>query len=177
MREEDEVMGLFHNYTKELKQIAAAQISIAHSQKQLVEIELEKARFLHEIAMCVCKLVVPLPAKGFKISQLGGQGMAITGIPIGGMGSFKAVTDPPESALQAGNIPVWTSDDPLSSLTPSADGLSVNVAVANTDTGTSLNLTISGIASDGTAISTVTNVPLLPAAVTPAKGFVVSQTA
>ena len=154
--------GIFHDYSRELK-------AIAHYLKEISESQ-------HKIAVCLCKLVLPSPATGFKINQRGGD-MAINGIPVGGMGTFMEVPDPPGSSLQPGNIPVWTSDDPLTSLTPSADGTSVNVAVSSSDTAASFNLTVSGVSSNGNAISSSVNVPILPAVVVPATGFVISQTA
>jgi hypothetical protein len=130
-----------------------------------------------KIAICLCKIVLPSPATSFKIIQTGDSSMAINGIPVGGMGSFSEVPDPPGSSLQPGNIPVWSSDDPLTSLTPSADGTSVSVSVASSDTASSFNLTVSGVSSNGNAISKTDSVPILPAVVVPATGFVISQTA
>jgi hypothetical protein len=188
---EPEVM--FLNYKEELKRIAQAQEEIARSQKaiafqlqeannfnrmELLVLHREIAVSLRNIAFCLCKLVLPSPALGFKIQQQAeGESMAITGVPVGGTGTFVAVTAPPGSALQAGSIPVWTVDDTLVSITPSADGFSVNASVGAADTAASFNLTISGVSSNGSAISTVTNVPILPAAVVPATGFAVNQTA
>lgn len=100
----------------------------------------------------------------------------INGIVKGSVGTFTETPSPAGSSLQAGNVPVWTSDDPLTTLTPSADGTSVSVATSAADTAASFNLTVSGVSSDGTAISTSANVPLLPPAVVPAKGFDINQT-
>jgi hypothetical protein len=100
----------------------------------------------------------------------------ITGIPAGGAGTFVAVTDPPGSTLQAGNVPAWSADDPLVTLAVSADGFSVTASVDSGDSNASFNFTTSGISSDGSSISTLTNVPILPAVPVPAKGFVVNQT-
>jgi len=162
MEEKHREEGIFgHDYHHELKSIAHSLKEIAHTQKR--------------IAFCLCKLV-PSPATGFEITQTGDT-MPITGVPAGGQGSFMAVTDPPGSSLQAGNIPVWSVDDSLVSITPSTDGFSVSAAVAASDTAASFNLTIAGISSNGSNIQTVTNVPILPAVTVPATGFVVNQTA
>lgn len=103
--------------------------------------------------------------------------MAITGIVKGQTGTFTETPLPAGGALQAGNIPVWTSDDSLTTLTPSADGTSVAVATSASDPATQFNLTVSGVASDGTAISSTAIVPLTPSAVVPATGFDINQTA
>ena len=73
--------GIFHDYSRELKAIAHYLKEISEHQKR--------------IAFCVCKLL-PSPATGFKIDQRGGD-MAINGIPVGGMGTFMEVPDPPGS--------------------------------------------------------------------------------
>jgi hypothetical protein len=139
-------------------------------------------RGIHEALCCVCHELKRIneflrAAKYFEIKQIGGSGMAITGIVLGATGTFTETPSPAGGALQAGNIPVWTSDDTLTTLTPSADGSSVAVATSTSDTATSFNLTVSGVASDGTAITSSVNVPLLPAAVVPATGFTINQTA
>lgn len=116
-----------------------------------------------------------VPAKGFKIVQNGGIMQAdITGIVKGQVGNFSSTTDPTGSLLQPGNVPVFTSDNPLTTMTPSADGFSVAVATSVDDPETSFNLTESGVNSLGTPISTTINVPLTVAAV-PASGFNIRQ--
>jgi hypothetical protein len=141
-------------------------------------------RGIHEALCCVCHELKRIneflrAAKYFEIKQIGGNGMAtpgIIGIVLGAVGTFTEVPAPVGGALQAGAIPTWTSDDTLTALTPSTDGTSVSVATSTSDTATSFNLTVSGVNSAGTAISTSVNVPLLPAAVTPATGFTITQT-
>jgi hypothetical protein len=118
---------------------------------------------------------LPFPARGFQIFQLECDEMAITGVQVGGVGNFTAVTDPAGSALQAGNVPSWSADDSNVTITAAADGLSAQVAVAASDTATSFNLTVSGVNSAGAAISTTVSVPVLPAAQVPATGFVIDQ--
>ncbi len=138
------------------------------------------AHFIREELHCICEQLKRLneflrAAKSFEIKQ--GGSLAITGIVLGATGTFTETPTPAGGALQAGNIPAWTSDDPNTSLTPSADGSSVNVATSATDTATSFNLTVSGVNSAGVAISSSVNVPLLPAAAVPATGFTINQTA
>jgi hypothetical protein len=129
--------------------------------------------FLWEISVLIGKLVVQ-PATAFRFEQIiGGNKMAITGTVPGATSTF---TGTPNGALQPGNIPTWTVDDPNVTLTPGADGLSVSAATLATDTATSYNLTQSGVNSAGIAISTTVNVPFLPAPPAPATGFNINQT-
>jgi hypothetical protein len=134
---------------------------------------------LEDIASLLRQIVFGLhAAKGFSIYQTteGIMG-AITGIVKGSIGQFTGVPDPAGSQLQAGSVPKWSSDDPNTSMTASADGSAVAVQTSATDTATSFNLTQSGVASDGTPISTTVSVPLTGGTppVTPAKGFNITQ--
>ena len=100
--------------------------------------------------------------------------MAITGVQAGVSGKFTAV---PNGALQAGNVPSWTSADTLVTFVPAGDGLSAVVSVGAGDTNTSFALTVSGVNSAGSPISTTVTVPIIPAPPAPATGFDVEQTA
>jgi len=74
-------------------------------------------------------------------------------------------------------VPAWTADDANVTITPAADGLSAVISVAAGDTGTSFNLTVSGVSSNGNPISTSVSVPILPAPPPPpATGFDIEQT-
>jgi hypothetical protein len=123
------------------------------------------------------------PARYFRIRQKHwrrGRHM-ITGIPIGGSGHFTAtpIFAPPNvlGSLQPGNVPTWTADDANVAITPAADGLSAVISVAAGDTGTSFNLTVSGVNSANSPISTSVSVPILPAPPPPpATGFDIEQT-
>jgi hypothetical protein len=131
------------------------------------------------------------PAVCFTITQFsGGTTMSrlkatfpgpIVGTPVGGTSTFgfsPIGANGQPGLLQAGNVPAITVDDPNVTLVPSADGSSVSASVAATDTGSSYNLTVAGINSLGAAISTVFNVPILPAVVPPeqpATGFAAEQ--
>lgn len=104
----------------------------------------------------------------------------IVGIVKGAIGEFNGVPDPAGSQLQAGSVPTWASDNPKTKITPASDGSAVAVQTDAADTATSFNLTQSGVASDGTPISTKVSVPLTggtpePPPVTPAKGFNITQ--
>lgn len=148
-----------------------------HREERNEEVSLELIAIeLVNIRQLLQRFLFP-PALGFKISQINGGSMQsdIKGIVKGAVGVFAGVTDPPGSALQTGDIPVWTADDPNVTLTPSADGSSVSAATSATDTATSFNLTESGVNSAGGKISTTVNVPLTGAAPVPATGFNIKQ--
>lgn len=116
-------------------------------------------------------------ATGFKILQTNGGNMQsdIKGILKGAKGHFTATEIPVGGLLLAGSIPKWTSDDTLVTLTPAADGLSVDAATLTTDQSTVFALTVSGINSAGVPIAATVNVPLNAAV--PATGFDIKQTA
>jgi hypothetical protein len=95
--------------------------------------------------------------------------MAITGVLVGGSGQFTAK---PNGALQAGNVPQWSSTDSNVSFVQSADGLSAQVNVAGAETGSTFPIIVSGVNSAGAAISSTVTVPVLPA---PAQGFDIEQ--
>lgn len=99
--------------------------------------------------------------------------MAITGIQVGATGTFTAT---PNGALQAGNVPTWAVDDSLVTLSVNPDGLGASASVSASDTSNQFNMTVTGVASDGTTFSTSVVVPILPAAPTPATAFDINQT-
>lgn len=117
---------------------------------------------LERIEHLLRRLVHPLPVS-LKISQGGNM---ITGVPVGGSGTFQESFVPTNAALPAGaSITItWTVDDPLVTLAPSADGTSVVATVDPTDTATSFNLTATGNSSalPGPITSGPVNVPILP---------------
>jgi hypothetical protein len=96
-----------------------------------------------------------------------------TGIVKGATGTFTATPIPPNGQIQG--LPVWSSDNALTTLTASSDGLSVSVATSAADTAMSFNLTISGVSSDGAGISGVLATPLVNPVVQ-ATGFLIQQT-
>lgn len=98
--------------------------------------------------------------------------MAITGVKLGGSGTFSAT--PVGGTLPPGVVPVWSTSDSLVTLTPAADGLSCQAAVASTDTNPSFPLTVQATLPDGTQPSGTATVPILPSEVT---GFTIDQTA
>jgi len=142
--------------------------------------ELHVEREILEALECICRELSLIreglfpAATGFQIFQ-GEKGMPITGIVKGATGTFTETPTPAGGQLQAGSIPQWSSDDSLTTLTPSADGTAVSVATSATDPATSFNLTVTGVSSDGTKITATVNVPLT-AAVVPATGFTINQT-
>jgi len=142
----------------------------------------------HRLLEEILHFVKPKPATGFQITQQGDSNMsAASGVPSGGSSNFTQVPTPAGGALQTGSIPVWSADDPQvqAALAPSADGTSCVVSVPAGDTQGSaaagapgsFNLTVSGTASDGTAISSSVNVPILAPTPVPATGFDIEQQA
>ncbi len=101
----------------------------------------------------------------------------ITGVTKGSQGTFTETPVPVGGALQAGDIPSWSSDDATVGLQPSADGTSVIASVPADSTATSFNLTVNGINSQGTKIQTTVSVPILAPAPPPATGFQIDQIA
>ena len=67
--------------------------------------------------------------------------MPVTGIVKGATGTFAETPTPAGTVFPVGTTFVWTSDDTLTSLTPSADGTSVAVATSASDPAASFNLT------------------------------------
>ena len=132
--------------------------------------------YLREIAFLLRLAVVGIPATGAHISQVGGNKM-ITGVPLGGTGTFKATLTPPGGQLQRGSTPQWATGDASVTLTPSSDGMQVDAAVASTETLTSFGLTFSAVGSDGNPFTASTSVPILAAAVVPATGATIDQIA
>src|ERR1700690_2592303 len=134
----------------------------------------ELRRIRHDLDLLVSVLVHHIPPQtGFTIYQ--GDHMSITGIVVGATGTFAATVLPAGAVIPAGSVPVWTtSDTSNTSLTPSADGMSVAVATsAAAPVGGSFILTITN--QDGTFPTPVT-VPYLPAAPPAQTGFEVEQT-
>ena len=99
----------------------------------------------------------------FHLRQLkGGKPMPITGVAAGATGTFQISLVPPTGVpLQSG--PVVAVDDSLVTITQPDSTLTFTAAVAASDTGTSFNLTITGVNGAGTPLSHVFNVPILPA--------------
>jgi hypothetical protein len=148
--------------------------------KVLHEIRDEQKEIVHLLKL-IYDLLRPMAATAGQIFQIG-ENMGtpapgtITGTPLGGTSTFGIVFN---GALQAGSVPQWSVTDPLISITPSADGMSVAVAAGAGDTNPSYVLTNTALSSDGvTTITTTATVPLLPAVTpppTPATQGVITQ--
>ena len=110
-------------------------------------------------------------ATQFNLTQQGESMGAITGTAIGGTSVFAAAPLQADGTsagtLQAGNIPQWSSKDANVTITASADGTQATVALSAAETATTYDLTVSGVNSDGNAISTTFTIPVLAAVVTP----------
>ncbi len=112
----------------------------------------------------------------FKIKQKHRRCEMITGVMVGSSGVFTAT---PNGALQAANVPVWSSADTNVSFAPSGDGLSSVVTVASAEASATFPITVSGVNSDGVSISTtvtVTAIPVPPPPPVAATGFDIEQT-
>lgn len=104
----------------------------------------------------------------------------ITGVQVGGSGTFQESFVPTNAALPAGQqlSVTWTVDDPLVTLAPSA-GTSVVASVDPTDTATSFNLTARGTSAalPGPITSGPVNVPIIPQPAPLPTSLAVNQTA
>jgi hypothetical protein len=117
------------------------------------------------------------PAYGFSIYGTGDSMPTNNTITAGQTGTFTAVTVPSGGLLAPGAIPVWSSSDPLTSLTPDSTGLNVAVATSASDTAANFTLTLTGINSNGVSITGTLLVTLAQgvATGTPAASFAISQ--
>lgn len=98
--------------------------------------------------------------------------MPITGIVAGSTGVFQETPTPQGAVIPAGTVPVWsTSDTANTTLTPSADGTTVSVAVSASASG-SFDLTVAN--HDGSFATKVT-VPILPPPPPAQTGFEINQ--
>jgi hypothetical protein len=134
---------------------------------------LEELKEIAEEARCICKafrelLRLLFEPRALQISQIiGGNSMAIVGIVVGATGTFQESPSAPPGAVEpAGTTRVWSSDDATNtSLTPSADGTTVAVAVAATapsGPGAGFNLSVKDTYPDGNSASGTAFVPFLP---------------
>lgn len=123
---------------------------------------------LREIHRLLRKLVAELELpSALAITQIdGGDNDMITGVQVGGSGTFQESFVPTNAALPAGATlsVTWTVDDPKVTLAPSPDGTSVVATVDPSDTATSFNLTATGTSAalPGPITSGAVNVPILP---------------
>lgn len=110
------------------------------------------------------EFLFPAP-RALQISQIiGGKSMAITGIAVGATGTFgESPSAPPGAVEPSGTVRVWsTSDTANTSLTPSADGTSVAVAVGTSaPVGGSFVLTVTDTFPDATTAVGTATVPYL----------------
>lgn len=130
---------------------------------------------LHDILKRLPAIHLPI---GLAITQ---GGSMITGVQVGGSGTFVESFVPTNAALPAGAVlsVTWTVDDPLVTLAPSADGSSVVATVDPTDKATSFNLTATGnsAALPAPITSGPINVPILPTPAPLPTSLSVDQTA
>jgi hypothetical protein len=111
----------------------------------------------------------------FNLSQVqqGGALMPITGVPVGGSGTFQETPDPPGSTLVG--APSFSSDHPEVVLSPAPDPTMIIATASSTAVpGATFNLTVSGTNTLNAPISTVFSIPIIPAVVV-ATGFTLNQ--
>jgi hypothetical protein len=133
---------------------------------QRIAIALERIATLNETEVFIEEEILagnkPLP-ESLTILQ---GGKMITGVPVGGSGTFVESFVPTNAALPVGAVlsVVWTVDDPLVTLAPSADGTSVVASVGATDTAAAFNLTATGssAALPAPITSGPVSVPIIP---------------
>jgi hypothetical protein len=103
--------------------------------------------------------------RDFELFQIiGDQIMAITGVQVGGTGTFQISFVPPNGVpLSSG--PTVAADDPLVTLSAVSSTFQFTASVGAGDAGTSFNVTVSGMngATPPVALSHVFNVPILAA--------------
>ena len=105
-------------------------------------------------------------AVDFQITQQGESMGTINGTPLGGTSVFAAAPLQASGAagtLQAGNVPQWSSTDSNVQIAQSADGSQATVTLNAVETNSTYPLTVSGVNSDGNAISTTFSIPVLAA--------------
>jgi len=160
-----------------------------HFEREVLErlrrLEFKVDRLTHLVKKCCCKKERPT---GVEIIQLTGGTMSITGINVGGSGTFEADPVPSTSTFPAGTVNTWTADDPSITITPAnpadPEDTQVIVTVPSTDTNTSFNLTVSAQMPPATpggtppaALTNTVSVPIIPAPPQPPTGVVINQVA
>lgn len=145
----------------ELKQIEHTDQRIEDDLDLLVnaELHLPSAMAITQISSPIGGFIMSVPTP------------TILGITLGNTGVFQEVVTAPTGAAFPPNTTFkWTSDDALTTLTPSTDTTQVAIATTTGDTATSFNLTCtSSFTPPGASapLSATANVPLNPAVVTP----------
>lgn len=115
----------------------------------------------------------PSAATHVTIRQHGGINM-ITGVLNGGSGKFQATFN---GALQPGSVPSWSVSDPSVVIAPSADGLTCDAAVPAGAPIEAFALSVTGISSNGSGVTTSVAVPVLAPPPIPATSVVIDQIA
>ena len=161
--------------------------------KELLALELvaTEAFRIREELRCICRELTGIHEQFRKfnefvrfpklilISQQGEEMGVINGIAVGGTGTFTETPQPAGSSVGS-QVPVWTSSDSANtSLTPSADGSSVNVSVgAGAPVGGSFTLTATVTSADGSQTAAGSaNVPYLAGASNFPTSLDITQTA
>src|SRR5215472_4770996 len=128
--------------------------------------EMRWLQYIQKELACICKSVTPPQVIGFELRQLlGGVFMPITGVQVGGSGTFQIGFVPPNGVpLQSGPTATVTDDSnvtlgPVGTPSPNQ----FVATVASTDTNTQFTIQIDGVNGAGTAISAQFVVPIIAA--------------
>jgi hypothetical protein len=142
--------------------------------------EMRWLEHIHRELECICKALAPPQIIGFELRQLsGGIFMAITGVQVGGSGTFQIGFVPPNGVpLQSGPT-VTVTDDSNVTLgpvgTPSPNQFVATVA--STDTSTQFTVQVDGVNGAGTAISAQFVIPIIAAPPPQITDFTLDQVA
>lgn len=104
----------------------------------------------------------------------------ITGTVVGTSSMFQILFVPVKNFIPLASGPTVSVDDPLVTLGPIDTSLSFSASVDASDTGTSYNITVTGVNNLGVTITHVFNIPILPVpppTPTPVTDFGLNQTA
>lgn len=148
-------------FERELHELTAAHYAEVNRLKHVNFILERTVEFLlRELLECLFGGLLPT---GLKISQGGNM---ITGVQVGGSATFQESYVPVGAALPPGAafVTTWTVDDPLVTLKPAVDGVTVVATVDPTDTAKSFNLTatLTSAALPAPITSGPVAVPILP---------------
>lgn len=127
----------------------------------ILEDDREEIRILKQMLHSLRRIEKELQSLHHYSIHITGDSMAIT---VGATGTFSAQLEDNGNpiSLPAGSTFTWSADDTNASLAPSADSTSVVVSVPATDASTSITVTASTVAPDGSTVQGSVTVPIIP---------------
>ncbi len=154
-----------HGHDQELEKIAGELKGIRQELHKLRE-DTYWLKYIHQELACICKALAPPQIISFNLSQLSkGVPMAITGITVGGSGTFQIGFVPPNGVpLQTGPT-VTVTDDTNVTLGPVGTPAPNQfvATVASTDTATQFTVQVDGVNGAGAAVSAQFVIPIIAA--------------